>query len=46
MRTGVIEVTSASDEIKGVATFCGSAMSGVVEGADGVELCEVTEDWL
>ena len=44
MRTGVIEVTSANVEIKGVATFCCSATSGVVEGTDGVELCEVTAD--
>jgi hypothetical protein len=46
MRTGVIEVTSANDEIKGVETFSCSETSetlGIVAGADGVELCEVTE---
>ena len=40
----MIEVTSANDEIKGVATVCCSGISEVVEGADGVELCEVAEE--
>ena len=44
MRTGVIEVTSANDEIKGVETFSCLEASGFVAGAGGVELCEVTED--
>ena len=50
MRTGVIEVTSANDEIKGVETFSCSETSGFAAGADGtdgtdgVELCEVAED--
>ena len=47
MRTGVIEVTSANDEIKGVETFSCSEISGFAAGADGtdgVELCEVAED--
>ena len=40
----MIEVTSANDEIKGVDTFSCSETSGFVAGADGVELCGVTED--
>lgn len=44
MRMGVIEVTSANDEIKGVETFSCSETLGFVAGTDGVKLCEVTED--
>lgn len=40
----MIEVTSANDDIKGVETFSCSETSGIVAGADGVELCKVIED--